>query len=65
MAGKKIKKQFEPRLAHTAVIIDQFIVIFGGLNSLKNTIISNDIYILCLNQVTDRILPPPFEKKSL
>lgn len=33
MAGKKIKKQFEPRLAHTAVIIDQFVIVFGGLNS--------------------------------
>lgn len=33
MAGKKIRKQFEPRLAHTAVIIDSFVVVFGGLNS--------------------------------
>ena len=65
MAGKKIKKQFEPRLAHTAVIIDQFVIVFGGLNSQKNSLISNDIYVLCLNDETQKIIPPPaFDKKN-
>lgn len=48
-AGKKIRKFFEPRLAHTAVIIDSYVVVFGGLNSNKNSLISNDIYVLCLD----------------
>lgn len=65
MAGKKIRKQFEPRLAHTAVIIDDYVVIFGGLNSQKNSLISNDVYLLCLTNDTDKILPPPVEKRSL
>lgn len=59
MAGKKIRKQFEPRLAHTAVIIDDYVVVFGGLNSQKNALISNDIYLLCLTNDTAKILPPP------
>lgn len=57
MAGKKIKKYFEPRLAHTAVLIDSFVVLFGGLNSQKNSLISNDIYVLCLDRFTERIMP--------
>lgn len=59
-AGKKIKKQFEPRLAHTAAIFDQFVIIFGGMNSSqeRNSLISNDLYVLCLNDLTERIFPP-------
>lgn len=64
MAGKKIRKQFEPRLAHTAVIIDSFVVVFGGLNSQKNSLISNDIYVLCLEANTERIIPSITERKD-
>jgi len=70
-AGKRIRKQFEPRMAHSAVIIDQFVVVFGGLNKETNNLISNDLYILCLNGVTNAllpkekaILPPPQEDKK-
>ena len=65
MAGKKIRKQLEPRLAHTAVIIDDYVVVFGGLNSQKNALISNDVYLLCLTNDTEKILPPPPEKRFL
>ena len=56
-AGKRIRKQFEPRMAHSAVIIDQFVVVFGGLNKETNSLISNDLYVLCLNGVTNALLP--------
>ena len=56
-AGKKIKKQFEPRLAHSAVTLDQFVIIFGGYNSKNESLISNDLYILSLNGLTNSILP--------
>ena len=44
-------------MAHSAVIIDQFVVIFGGLNKETNNLISNDLYILCLNGVTNALIP--------
>lgn len=44
-------------MAHSAVIIDQFVVVFGGLNKETNSLISNDLYILCLNGVTNALLP--------
>lgn len=70
-AGKRIRKQFEPRMAHSAVVIDQFVVVFGGLNKETNNLISNDLYVLCLNGVTNALLPkekttilaPPEDKK--
>ena len=62
-AGKKIKRQFEPRLAHSAVILDQFVIIFGGFNSKLGTLISNDLYVLSLNGESNAILPRSFEKK--
>ena len=49
-------------MAHSAVIIDQFVVVFGGLNKEKNNLISNDLYILCLNGVTNALIPK--EKQS-
>ena len=59
-------------MAHSAVIIDQFVVVFGGLNKDTNNLISNDLYVLCLNGVTNAllpkekaILPPPEDKKLL
>lgn len=66
-AGKRIRKQFEPRMAHSAVIIDQFVVVFGGLNKETNSLISNDLYILCLNGITNALLPKDKidEKKPL
>lgn len=57
LAGKKIKKFFEPRLAHTAVIIDHFIVVFGGLNSQQGTLLTNDLYVLSLKSELGRIIP--------
>eukprot|EP00347_Sterkiella_histriomuscorum_P007476 403348772 len=48
LAGKKIKKVFEPRMAHSAVQYDQFVIIFGGLNQERQPI-SNDLFILSLD----------------
>ena len=33
LTGKKIKKEFEPRMAHSAVALDQYVVLFGGLGT--------------------------------
>lgn len=44
-------------MAHSAVVIDQFVVIFGGLNKETNNLISNDLYVLCLNGSTQALLP--------
>ena len=64
-AGKKIKKVFEPRLAHSAVILDQYVIVFGGFNSKIGTLISNDLYVLTLNGESNCILPKSQEKKQL
>ena len=44
-------------MAHSAVVLDQFVVLFGGLNKMTNSLISNDLYVLCLNGVTNALLP--------
>jgi len=63
-AGKKIRKAFEPRLAHTSVIIDSYVIVFGGLNSSRNSLISNDIYVLSLDNKTQKMIPEAKTKKS-
>jgi len=55
-SGKKIRKFFEPRMAHTACVIDQYVVIFGGLNSSSTSLVSNDLYVLSLDGNTNAIL---------
>ena len=52
-------------MAHTAVIIDSFVIVFGGLNSKKNSLISNDIYVLCLENNTERIYPTATSDKKV
>ena len=44
-------------MAHSAVVIDQFVVLFGGYNKVTNSLISNDLYILCLNGISNALLP--------
>jgi hypothetical protein len=56
-SGKKVKRQFEPRMAHTACILDQYVVLFGGLNSNTNLLVSNDLYALSLDGLTHAVLP--------
>jgi hypothetical protein len=68
--GKKIKKFFEPRMAHTACVLDQYVVLFGGLNKLTNLLVSNELFALSLDGNTNAILPltppqsAPVSKKS-
>ena len=56
-AGKKIRKRFEPRLAHVSCIVGDYVVVFGGLNSRRKALISNDIYLLNLNGQCDYLFP--------
>lgn len=44
-------------MAHTACILDQYVVLFGGLNSNTNFLVSNDLYVLSLDGNTHSILP--------
>jgi hypothetical protein len=46
--GKKIKREFEPRMAHSAVALNQFVILFGGLIG-DNQLVSNDLYVLSLD----------------
>jgi len=48
LLGKKIKKEFEPRMAHSAVQLNQFVILFGGLSN-DNQLVSNDLYVLSLD----------------
>jgi len=48
LLGKKLKKDFEPRMAHSAVQLNQFVVLFGGLSN-DNQLVSNDLYVLSLD----------------
>lgn len=51
MTGKKMKRDFEPRMAHSAVQLSQYLILFGGLNStnFEKQLISNDLYVLSLD----------------
>ena len=51
-------------MAHSSVILDQFILIFGGYNSKAGTLISNDLYVLSLNGEHKSMLPKALEKKQ-
>ena len=53
LLGKKLKKEFEPRMAHSAVQLNQFIVIFGGLGT--DQLVSNVLYVLSLDGNLDNI----------
>jgi hypothetical protein len=44
-------------MAHTACILDQYIVLFGGLNSNTTFLVSNDLYALSLDGQTHAVLP--------
>lgn len=48
LMGKKLKKDFEPRMAHSAVALNQFIILFGGLSN-DNQLVSNDLFVLSLD----------------
>jgi hypothetical protein len=52
-----MKKFFEPRMAHTACVLDQYVVLFGGLNKLTNLLVSNEVFALSLDGNTNAILP--------
>jgi hypothetical protein len=53
-----VRKSFEPRMAHSSVILDQFVTIFGGLNndSDQRSLISNDLFVLSLDGITNGLL---------
>lgn len=50
-SNKKLKKEFEPRMAHSAVQLNQFVVLFGGFNSHPDSrnLINNELFVLSLD----------------
>ena len=64
--GRKIRKQFEPRMGHSSVIQNQFIVVFGGLNNepTSRSMISNDLYVLSLDGSLNAIFPNDIQKNK-
>jgi hypothetical protein len=64
--GRKIRKQFEPRMGHSSVIQNQFVVVFGGMNndSVHRNMISNDLYVLSLDGTLSCIVPSEKVKKE-
>ena len=63
--SKKMRKIFEPRMAHSATVLGNYIVVFGGYNSQSNQYSPNNLYILSLSGCTDYILPKPYTLKML
>lgn len=57
--SKKMRKIFEPRMAHSSNVYEQYIVVFGGYNSQNNQYSPNNICILSLSGCTDFILSKP------
>jgi hypothetical protein len=57
-SSKKQKKEFEPRMAHSAVQLNNYVVVFGGLNSKPNgrALISNDLSVLCMDGVVGNLM---------
>ena len=54
--SKKQKKEFEPRMAHSAVQLNQYVIVFGGLSNEKQ-LVPNDLYVLSLDGNLGGIAP--------
>ena len=63
--NKKLRKSFEPRMAHSASTIGNYIVIFGGYNSQTNQYSPANFSILSLAGCTDYILHKPCTLKMV
>ena len=61
--SKKFRKSFEPRMAHSANILGNYIIIFGGYNSKNNQYSTNNFCILSLSGCTDYMLSKPYSLK--
>ena len=51
-----MRKLFEPRMAHSANLVGDYIVCFGGFNSQSTQYSPNLLNLLSLSGVTDFIL---------
>ena len=55
--NKKMRKTFEPRMAHSATIIhDNYLVCFGGYSTQKSSYLNSNFAVLSLSGCTDYIL---------
>lgn len=54
--NKKLRKTFEPRMAHSTNLVGNYLVIFGGFNSHTNQYSHPNLNLLSLVGCTDYIL---------
>lgn len=58
--NKKMRKTFEPRMAHTATVVHgNYIVFFGGFCTQTSTYLHANFAVLSLSGCTDYILSKP------
>ena len=58
--SKKMKKNFESRMAHSANVHGPYIIIFGGFNSQTKKYSSNNLCLLSLLGCSDSMLLKPY-----
>lgn len=58
--SKKMKKNFESRMAHSANVWGPYMIIFGGYNSHTKKYSSNNLCLLSLLGCSDSILHKPY-----
>jgi len=63
--SKKMRKSFEPRMAHSADVWGNYIIIFGGYASQSNQYSPNNFCILSLAGCTYYMLQKPMTIKMI
>jgi len=63
--SKKMRKIFEPRMAHTSLVLGNYLVVFGGYKVCSDQYAPNNICLLSLSGCTDYILSKPYTFKML
>lgn len=54
-----MRKTFEPRMAHSATTVGNYILVFGGFNSQNKNVQSNNFCVLSLTGCSDYMLQKP------
>lgn len=64
--GKKKRKTFEPRMAHSATVVHgNYILFFGGFCTQTSTYLDANFAVLSLSGCTDYILAKPRTYKDV
>lgn len=63
--SKKMRKSFEPRMAHSADVWGNYIIVFGGYSSQTSQYSPNNFCILSLSGCTDYMLQKALTIKTI